>query len=229
MTRAVALRMRDSIQVRMLVATFVLSLAGLFFAGNSLREAEVERSNAQALAITSEALATLSRTTIDLSLERSLSQVSIEVPKAIEPKHREMIAALRQRFAGDLQQLLRQAASVTTTARGGAFNTAILALRDQLTPLRAKFDQLNMVPRSERPADIVESLPREMKAIVVSFQAQRHLLRGPGLMLPTEVGIIETIRDQAWQIREFGGRERTYIAIAAATAAPITGGAPRRK
>jgi methyl-accepting chemotaxis protein len=220
--QVVVLRARNSIQVRVLVASFVLSLAGLFFAGNSLRDALVERSNAQALDVTSGTLATLSHITIDLSLERSLSQVSIEVPGAIEPKQCDVIATLRRKLAVGLQELLRQANGVTTTALGAAFNTAIIELRDRLTPLREKFDQLNMVPGAERPAEIVESLPREMKAIVVSFQAQRHLLRGPGLMLPTEVSILETIRDQAWQIREFGGRERTYIAIAAANAAPIT-------
>ena len=82
--RTGTLRTRDSIQVRVLVATFVLSLASLLFASNSLRDALLERANAQSLAVTSEVLATLSRMTIDLSLERSLSQVSIELPGVVE-------------------------------------------------------------------------------------------------------------------------------------------------
>ncbi len=221
MAAAVELRARHLIRLRVVAATLLLSLSGLCFAGLGLLTALSERRDAQALAATSDALATLSRATIELSLERSASQVSIEVPGVIDAKLRALIDGQRGKSDAGFQRLLQEAEAVTTTSTAAAFRHDIGALRDRLTPLRKQFDELNAVPLVQRPAASIERLPRDLKATVVAFQAERHLLRGPGLDLPTQVAILEAIRDLAWQIREFGGRERTYLAIAAATKAPI--------
>ncbi len=215
------IRARDAIRVRVLAATAVLALAGIGFAGNSLRGALVDRQDAQALEAASTVLAGLSRATIELSLERSASQLAIEVPNRIDPAVRRLIDEQRRKADTGLDQVVAQAASLTTTTKAEEFRRGVGALREKLIPLRAAFDRLTALPLAERPAAQVESLPRDLKAIVVEFQSQRNLLRGPGLNLPTEIGIIETIRDQAWQIREYGGRERTYLIIAIATRAPI--------
>ena len=214
-----------SIRLRVMAATLVLALGGLGFAGTSLWGALGDRREARALAQTSHVLATLSRATIELSLERSASQVSIEVPGTVSTTLRQLIDRQRGRADTGLDQALQESAEVTTTEQASVFRDEISALRAKLAPIRQEFDRLNAVPLADRPADRIHALPGELKAVVVQFQAARHLLRGPGYRLPTDVAMLEAIRDQAWQIREFGGRERTYLAIAVATPAPIA--APR--
>ena len=211
----------NSIRLRVLFATVVLAVAGLGFAFTNLHNALVERQEAQSLAASSKALATLSSMTIALSLERSASQLSLERPDVIDSNLRALIEMQRSEMEANFNRLLAETAGLTATAKAAEFRESIRDLHAQLTPLRAEFDRQLAMPLKERPADIVYSLPRTLKAMVVAFEAQRHLLRGPGLMLPTEISMLESMRDQAWQIREFGGRERTYISIAAANQAPI--------
>jgi methyl-accepting chemotaxis protein len=213
--------MLRSIRVRVLAATFVLAIVALCFALDSLRAALVARADARALAATSEALATLSRATIELSMERSASQLAIEVPGMVEANLGELIEQQRRKADPGLERVIAQSHGLVTTSQGEAFRNAIKDLRGQLEPLRHEFDRLRNLPGDERPADIVEALPRALKAVVVNFEAQRHLLRGPGFVVPTEITMLETMRDQAWQVREFGGRERTYLAVGTALRTPI--------
>lgn len=212
---------RSSIRLRVLAATAGLAVAGLGLAFTNLHNALVERQGAQSLAASSKVLATLSSATIDLSLERSASQLSLERPSVVDPALRALIDTQRSDADATFDRLLAETADLTATAKADVFRESIRDLRGQLTPLRADFDRILAMPLRERPVDIVYSLPRALKAVVVAFEAQRHLLRGPGLMLPTEISMLDSMRDQAWQIREFGGRERTYISIAAANREPI--------
>lgn len=216
------IRVRDSIKVRTLAVTLLLALAGVGFAAGSLYSAVCDLREAKAMAATSEALATLSRATTELSLERSASQLSIEMPGVVQPQIRQLIDEQRRKAELGFQQVLRQSAALSTTAKGEEFRRALSGLLDSLRPLRREFDRLNAMPLANRPSTVVQTLPRELKATVAALQAQRHLLRGTGFMLPSEVAILEAVRDQAWQIREYGGRERTYLAIAAASGEPIS-------
>ena len=206
---------RASIRLRVLVATAVLALGGLWFAGSSLYDALQDRGRAQHLQAASEALAELSRATIDLSLERSVSQLSIEMNVPVTPAIRALIDKQRGKADATFDIVQKHVATLVTTTRIDEFTLRLAALRSKLVPIRQEFDRLSVMPLALRPADVAEHLPRTLKAVVVEFQALRHLLRGVGFLLPTEVAILETVRDQAWQIREFGGRERTYLAVAA--------------
>jgi methyl-accepting chemotaxis protein len=216
------IRARDSIRLRVILATFVLSVGGLVFAGMALTGAWKDREEALAQMRTSAALATLSRATISLSLERSVSQVSLEMPEAINAGNRAMIDDQRRKSETSFNLLRDELAAVTTSDRLAAFSQNIRAIHDRLQPIRQGFDAELGKPKSARSAEAVFALPFNLKSAVVEFQAERHLLRGTKLTLPTEVAILEMIRDQAWQIREFGGRERTYLAIAVANREPIS-------
>jgi len=95
-------------------------------------------------------------------------------------------------------------------------------LRAKIGQLRAEVDRITARPSAERPADRVEAIPREIKETVFALQATRLMLRGGGLPLPTDVALMESVRDGAWRLREFGGRERTYWVIAAALRTPVS-------
>jgi methyl-accepting chemotaxis protein len=211
-----------SIRVRVLAASLVLALSGAVFGIINLLGALADRREAQALSAASETLASLSRATISLSLERSLSQVAIELPGVVDPAIRRMLDQQRAVADAGLQQALTQAARLTTSSESSAFGDGIVDLRRRLDELRMAFDRAITVPLAARDRTAVAGLPKQFKALVIKFQSTGHLLRGPGFQLPTDVSILETLRDRAWVVREFGGRDRTYLAIAVATGGPIS-------
>ena len=214
-------RPQDSIRLRVILTTFILSIGGLVFASLALINAWEDREEALAQMRTSAALATLSQATINLSLERSVSQLSLETPSPISAGNRALIDEQRRKSDESFALLQGELSAVTTSDRIDAFSQNIRAIHDRLRPIRQSLDAELAKPLSARSKEAVLALPFDLKSAVVEFQAERHLLRGTELMLPTEVAILETIRDQAWQIREFGGRERTYLATAVATREPI--------
>jgi len=62
---------------------------------------------------------------------------------------------------------------------------------------------------------------RFMETDVTAIQATRGLLLGAGTTMPSAIAVLREIRDSAWQMCEFAARDRTYLAIAVATATPI--------
>lgn len=224
-TQRTEIRPLNSIRLRVICTTLALLIGGLVLAGIAFSDAWRYRQEALAQMQTSNALAKLSQATISLSLERSVSQLSLETPGAISAGNRAMIDAQRQKSDAEFNALKAELSAVTTSGRIVEFAQHIQTIQDRLRPIRRDFDAELAKPRSERSATAIHDLPFNLKAAVVEFQAERHLLRGAGLMLPTEIAILEAIRDQAWQIREFGGRERTYLATALANREPIS--APR--
>lgn len=220
-TFSAPIRFHHSVRVRVLAATLLVALTGLGFTALNLTQILGERRDARALEVASDALALLSRATTELSLERSASQVALELPGAVAPAIRQLIDDQRRKADAGLDEALERAGGLSATSRATEFTIAIRGLRERLAPLRADLDQQAAVPLASRRPGQVEALPRELKATVAAFQAERHLLRGPGFSLPTEIVLLEAMRDQAWQVREYGGRERTYLAIAVATGSPI--------
>ena len=214
-------RARHSIRLGVLAGTLVLALCATAFGTVHPRAALNDRREALALQAASDVLTSLSRATIELSLERSVSQVMMERPGPAEPVFLQMIAEQRRRADVGLAAAIGLAPALQATRLGDAFVTEVARLRAALGPVRAAFDREIKLPAAQRDPAQVDALPRDLKELVASFQSQRHPLRGPGFALPTEIAMLEAVRDQAWQIREYGGRERTYLAIAAANGSAI--------
>lgn len=206
--------LRGTLRLRMLLVVAALALGGVAFGGWRVGQLVQERRHAAALVAGSDALAALSRATIALSLERSASQVSLELPRPVDPALRALIARQREAADTQLQEALSRAAALP---EGPGFAAAITRHRASLATLRRELDALLDRPDPARAL----TFPYEMKAVVAAMQAERLLLRGPGLALPSGIVLLETIRDHAWTIREFAGRERTALAIAVAQGAPI--------
>jgi len=166
----------------------------------------------------------LNRSTIELSLERSVMQVTLNLPGAIQPAFRALLdqqRALSDEGFDDANHLLQDAGS--HFERLPAFNSAFVRLRREISSIRAEADRQLQQPRDDRPAKVREELPERMKAAIEELAALPLTLVSPDGVVDQVLPVLQQIQKLAWQVREYGGQERTYLAIATATGEPISG------
>ena len=120
--------------------------------------------------------------TIALSLERSVTQVSLSVKEPAPAQFRELIAQQRnladERFES---ALVRIRAMPSGPARDG-FLAEAEDTRTRIGALRGEVDKMLSAPKSERPTTRMKNLPFEMKnviarmkkAVICIFQKQKR-------------------------------------------------------
>jgi methyl-accepting chemotaxis protein len=213
--------MRQSISIRVMASAVALALIGLVFAGLLLREALNDRDQYQRAQTTAEARTLLNRAVIELSRERSLSQLALGLPGPVTPQLRQMLDAQRQRGDAAVQRMRVFMDEHTIGGLVDVFRRDFTALRGRLTAARESVDAQIRNAMDEREAAQIQALPIEIRNVVISLQSARHLLRGFAERLPAEMVLIEMVGELAWNVREFGGQERTFLMLAASTRAPI--------
>ncbi len=162
------------------------------------------------------ALAAMAEGLIELSLERSLVQVSLSVPSPVSPQFRSMIERQRKASAQKLQESVSIMDDHLPAAR-----LALQSLAAGMSPLREKADQLLSVPLAERDQSFVERWSKEVPSLIERTMSVRDQVRPSTEVVPVSLLLLEKVAHHAWAIREFGGRERTYLAIATATGKPF--------
>ena len=167
-------------------------------------------------------LGSMSEATIELSLERSLTQVALNLDPPVSEDIKEMIDRQRElsrdQFAVTREKLIAATAIENRTELAGRLDSYL----EQMAALRARADKLMAVGIGDREQSAIHEIPTDIKAIVSGLNslgdAMRDLIReAPSNMIATDVVI-----QGAWAVREFGGRERTLFAIATARREPLT-------
>jgi len=177
-----------------------------------------QRETAKVAAINS----ALYRAIIELSLERSVMQVTLNLPGVIAPEFRAMLEAQRrlsdQGFA-ETDGLLRS--SRLNNPRVSELATRLTALRNEISAIRTEADDLLARTMRDRPPARIGDLPAQMKGVIVAFSDLPVMLVNGSIAMSNHLSMLEDVQRLAWAVREYGGQERTYLAIATATGAPI--------
>lgn len=164
----------------------------------------------------------LASANIELSLERSLTQVALNLDDPISPSIKEMVLEQRRKsnagFDG-VDVLLREAAHLPTNLQTA---DRLKALRQTIADLRQQADSLFLRTLPNRDPHAIDELPTQIKKAVLSLDdllgEVRYLMREA----PGEILAVDQIVKSAWAIREYGGRERTFFAISTARMDPIS-------
>lgn len=209
-------RIGTSIGARTILGAIVMACLGTLIGGHLFIATWVDRQESLALARTASIADELTQATIDLSLERSVSQLSMSLPDPIAPAFRQLLDGQRSKVDARLAAMATAGAGLETTNRPAAFVAALRDQRERLAALRRETDTLVARQGAERPAERVAAIVAELKATVSAIQSAGTLIRGGGFTLPTDVLLLERVRDQAWTVREYGGRERTLLMLAVA-------------
>ena len=192
------------------ISAGVLTIAGVTIFG------EVRKLNrAESVARSITALSLLNKATIELSLERSLSQVGMALPGPFPEAFADMLETQRTKSDDLFGQLDAQLAS-------GGFDEArrdLAAARGEVADLRKGVDVRLAVARDVRAPE--GTLINDLKAQIVTLSDIGGQLRPPAGDTPAVVAANDLLMQRAWIIREYGGRERTYFAIATALGEPL--------
>lgn len=170
-----------------------------------------------------EAGSNLSRGTIELSLERSVMQVTLNLPDPIAPVFRDLIDQQRDIFSQSLDTTRNQLEQIeiapdTKQRLFGKLDRAEKSIAD----IRRQADEQLALPREARERQSMDDLPTKLKAAIIDLSTIPSMLRSEGMTVSSRLQVLLDIQAKAWAVREFGGQERTYLAIATASGEPIS-------
>lgn len=169
-----------------------------------------------------EAVTQMSQATIELSLERSLTQVALNLDGALSPEISGMIDGQRtlsdQLFATARETVLASDKIEARDQLVSRLDASLSAIRN----LRNQADAQMRVPLGDRDDAQVHAIPTSIKETVLELDDLSTSLRSLMTGAPEHILATDRVIQQSWIIREFGGRERTLFAIATAREDALT-------
>ena len=192
-----------------LIGTLMTVLGGLV-AVQSVRELRDVRLTETLVAADTTAMVAA----VAMSLERSVVQVGLAYPDPLPQEFRDLVTEQRETANAGLAEAMRQveASAFLSTRREYVEQTRASLAR--VADLRAEIDALLAVPRDQRDKERAYLLPFKLKEEVVNLKNATDLLRNRTTVSSRVAGALEQIQIRSWEVREFGGRARTYFAIA---------------
>jgi len=200
--------------IRAVLAVFLLALVGLAIRGavdsfQSMQDAERSADAARVLA-------SLDKGTVEMSFERSLTQVGLSLPARFGPPFSDLLSEQRRKANEHLDRIEPILAPLPEANRT-AFQTALETHRRNVDTLRREADAALAVTAEERAAGIAERIPTALKQEILLLRETGQQLVVADAELPSDALALSALVDAGWRTREFGGRERTYLALAALT------------
>ncbi len=165
------------------------------------------------------ALSYLSTATIEISLERSLSQVGLALPSPFPGRFQAMLEEQRARSDRLFAQLEAHLGAIDLPGEE-ELTAELQRHRLALSEIRRAVDpdlRVAMEARTNRDGTVI----RRMKDTISEINALGDLVRPPSASTPSTIAAHDLLMQRAWIIREYGGRERTYFAISTALGKPV--------
>ncbi|TAD88956.1 MAG: methyl-accepting chemotaxis protein [Alphaproteobacteria bacterium] len=171
--------------------------------------------------------APLRRALIEMSSERSLTQVALSLDHPVTADLRRAIDAQRAAVTQELTKA-RQAEidrfgqpAADLLAEIGKFDATVAAFR------RAA-DTAMAVPLAARDPSIVTGWPVLVPNAITQLESAATTfsdllgIGDRGALMPAEIAVVQQAQRLIWEVREFVGRERTWLVIAAARGEPLS-------
>lgn len=210
-------------RVILLILCTFSAIAALKF-GTSIYSAFDEYRQIDRMAGASRASTAWSAGTVNLSLERSVTQVALSLDTAVPDDLRGLIDGQRKAAQARFDEAVALVGDDPSPAQSAFLATASGSL-DAIAELRAEVDLLLSKPAAERNADRRKSLPFELKREISRLKGAGGYLIPNNNVSSDIANALSVVQDRAWEVREFGGRVRTYFAIAVLNGKPLPDGA----
>ncbi|MCX7998895.1 MAG: methyl-accepting chemotaxis protein, partial [Leptospiraceae bacterium] len=159
----------------------------------------------------SKQLELLSLGTIELSLERSVSQVALNIPTPIPLNLQTLLKNQRALGTPKIEEVIQ------SLADSGSNYKAIDRLKAaliELNHLRSLVDRNITIPFEQRDKNFINNFSTLFPEVIEEIQTVRNVLNDGDFQVSNKLKVLESIANYAWEVREFAGRERTYFAIA---------------
>ena len=163
---------------------------------------------------------TWSDATVALSLERSVTQVALSVAGPAPAAFKNIIRDQRSLSDSTFQEALAELDGIDFETKDQFIERAE-DYHQTIKKLRSEVDAMLAVEITDRPRDRAQDLPYELKANISGLKSLSNLLVIENSLTSSTVAGLTMIESAAWEIREFGGRARTYYAIATLHGTPV--------
>jgi methyl-accepting chemotaxis protein len=203
---------------------FILLMLGgvsLYMSAERVWHAQQQVMKDEQLAGLAEAKSKWLEGTVALSFERSVTQVALALDTAIPREFRALIDQQRTESDALLNDTLTAIEALEAFGKAETFMRQVDETRAAITELRAEVDAMLAQPGATRDAARARALPYALKARIEDLYAASTLLVLPDADSSTHEMMLSRIQTLAWEIREYGGRARTFYAIATLTGQPI--------
>lgn len=160
--------------------------------------------------------------TVALSLERSVMQVSLSVETRVPQDFIDIIEQQRRESDELFDEAQTQISSFPNVELASNFRSRVNASRAVVESLRSEVDVLMRLPKSERSKERSYAIPDAMKTEISKLKGYSELLNLENDMTSSTAIGLAGIQNKAWEVREFGGRARTYYAIATLNNTPVS-------
>ncbi len=204
--------------IRALLALLSLVLAAVALA--ALWSSARAMGDADRLAAAGRVLVALDKGTVEMSFERSLTQVGLNLEEPFGPPFADLLVQQRERSDAQLDGI-EELLGELRPSEASPFREEFNLRRDAIIALRERADDALRLPRSGRDPGDVLRIPDELKRGILQLRDAGKRLAPTEGDVPVAALDLEALADAGWRIREYGGRERTYFALAALTGAPI--------
>ncbi len=180
----------------------------------------------QALADLAEVRTAWSNGTVALSLERSVTQIALDIDESVPQAFRDIIDEQRQMSDAFLDETLRTLSQEFMDLNGApSFAVDAPRLRQEIEDLRQEVDGMLATTKQQRNATRAGAIPDELKSRISRLQGLADRLRINSSAKSDDSESIEALQQLSWVIREYGGRARTYFAMATLASKPLPEGA----
>jgi methyl-accepting chemotaxis protein len=166
------------------------------------------------------AISTLNAATIEMSFERSIMQVGLALPTALPADFSKLLQEQRKKSDAlftQLDEILKEAELPGEAAFAETLRTkraVVSAIRQAIDPDLARGES----ERKERDGRQIVRL----KDTIAEMTELASFIRPDTDKIPSRMLAHDLVMQRAWVIREYGGRERTYFAIATALGRPMS-------
>ncbi len=201
-----------------LINSFFVSIGAVvvLFAGMNIFKTVDSLIETRRFAEVGQATSTAMSATVAMSLERSVIQVALALEGPIPPAFRSIVEEQRERANQGLEAAILAIEAATYLSTSAEFVSQTRSALNNVARIRSEIDGLVNQTKSDRNAELAYQMPFELKAEVVSLRNATDLLRNHLAMATSTAGVLDSVQQRAWEVREFGGRARTYFAIATA-------------
>lgn len=152
--------------------------------------------------------------TVELSLERSVTQVALSRETPVPSALRALIDEQRVLSDQAFDTAMQRAAALPGLKSANAFSQQSRLLRSEIAALRAEVDAMLSVPADQRDAKRAHDVAFDLKSRISALKTLSGLLQIKNTLTSSQGIALGVIQDRAWEVREYGGRARTYYAIA---------------
>ena len=156
-----------------------------------------------------EAAGILNKAIIEMSLERSVMQVTLNLNTPIKSEFKALLDGQRSKSDDGFDEVLEMVKTDKTFRRGDDFIKQFNALKAKVDDIRQRADQSLAVDAFQRNSNEVDQLPRQMKDTIISMSLLPIKLRAEESELSTLMSVLSEVQKAAWE-NLVGAREHIW-------------------